>query len=504
MTKIFLAVAFLAAMGQAQSAGRKPESKLVLESSDVRLVQAFGWAKKQAMAYVFDGDPVGPWYEAALPGREAFCMRDVSHQCMGAQALGLSVYTHNMLRHFAENISDSRDWCSFWEINRYNQPAPVDYANDADFWYNLPANFDVLDASYRMYLWTGDTSYLNDPVFLNFYRRTVSDYVKRWGLDLGHIMKRRRLMNVRGVLNPNDRFQEARGIPGYAEAQRNYVVGVDLLAAQCAAYRAYAYIEAVRGDTDTATDYLSKAVQEKSLINGGWWNAKPRHFYSYLNLNHQLQGEADSDLLYWNAADEGPKAEAALHGLLNRIREHPSSAVEAESHYPEVLYRYGAPGVAYSQIMDLARPGRYRQEYPEVSYSVVGAIITGLMGINVEPSVPINSATQGDYVEVVVKTLPSLTKETAWAEVGNLPIRQNEVDVRHEGLRKTRFTNLKGPSVIWQATFPGRHETLLVNGQPAKALAGKELGGRVISWLRVPVGSGDTSTVEVPENRQKK
>jgi hypothetical protein len=69
------------------------------------LVRAFDWAKKQALIYVFDGDPVGLWYEAALPGRRAFCMRDVSHQAAGARVLGLAGYTHNLLRRFAENIS---------------------------------------------------------------------------------------------------------------------------------------------------------------------------------------------------------------------------------------------------------------------------------------------------------------------------------------------------------------------------------------------------------------
>ena len=92
------------------------QSQLELRSSDTRLVQAFDWAKRQALIYVFESDPVGLWYEAALPGRRAFCMRDVSHQAAGAQALGLAGYTHNMLRRFAENISDSKDWCSYWEI----------------------------------------------------------------------------------------------------------------------------------------------------------------------------------------------------------------------------------------------------------------------------------------------------------------------------------------------------------------------------------------------------
>ncbi len=44
-----------------------------------------------------------------------------------------------------------------------NRPASADYKSDAEFWYNLPANFDVLDACYRMYLWTGNKAYIEDP-----------------------------------------------------------------------------------------------------------------------------------------------------------------------------------------------------------------------------------------------------------------------------------------------------------------------------------------------------
>src|SRR5260370_13899534 len=152
-------------------------------------------------------------------------MRDVCHQATGAHALGLALHNRNMLRRFAENISDSKDWCSYWEINRYNRPAPVDYTNDAEFWYNLPANFDVLDCCYRMYLWTGNVAYINDAVFLNFYDRTVHDYVDRWDLGLGRVMKRQRRMNVGEAFDAKRRFQNARGIPGYDEGNRNYVLG---------------------------------------------------------------------------------------------------------------------------------------------------------------------------------------------------------------------------------------------------------------------------------------
>ncbi|NNK49182.1 MAG: hypothetical protein HKP01_09950, partial [Gemmatimonadetes bacterium] len=68
---------------------------ITLASDHPGLVEGFEWAKETALGYVRAGDPVGPWFEAALPGREAFCMRDVSHQAEGALALGLYDHTLN-------------------------------------------------------------------------------------------------------------------------------------------------------------------------------------------------------------------------------------------------------------------------------------------------------------------------------------------------------------------------------------------------------------------------
>jgi len=507
-----LTLAF-ASPAASQSIPTRPESKLILDSSDARLVAAFNWAKRQAMAYVSDGDPVGPWYEAALPGREAFCMRDVSHQAMGAQALGLSPYTLNMLHRFAENISDSKDWCSYWEINRYNKPAPADYKSDAEFWYDLPANFDVLDTCYRMYLWTGDAAYVSDPVFLNFYEKTVVDFVQRWDLGTDTVMKRRRFLNERGEFDPADSFQFYRGDPGYAEKREDFVLDISLLDTQYAAYQAYAFLEGTRGDLEAAQIYLNKAAGVKALVNSFWWDDADHHFYSLLNKDYQFEGHSYSDLLYRNIAEEGPKAQSAFEDLVASVKASPaggstllderkpppSIGVEGESHYPEILYRYGAPDLAYDEIMDLAREGRDRQEYPEVSYSVIGAIVTGLMGVTLQTPSPLETGGRMNYLEVIVKTLPGLTAQTEWAELRNLPIRSNLVGVRQEGQRKTVVMNESGPSFIWQATFLGSFATLLVNGKPVNATADKEPLGRVTSWVRIPVGGGDTVTVEVPK-----
>ncbi len=475
---------------------RRFESALTLDSSDPRLIEAFNWAKHQALEFAFDGDPVGPWYEAALPGREAFCMRDVAHQAMGAHALGLAPHTRNMLHRFAENISESKDWCSYWEIDRYSRPSPADYKSDAEFWYCLPANYDVLDACYRMFLWTGDLSYIDDPAFLNFYNHTVNDFEQRWNLDLNRIMKRKRFENIRDGFDPNDPFLFFRGNPSYEERREDFVIGLDLLATQYAAYRAYAGIQEVQENSQLAQTYIERAAAVRTLINDSWWDESAQAFHDRLNKDYQFEGHDTSDVLYRDAAEDGPKLKGTLNAFLHEIKKTPSSGVEGQSHHAEILYQYGAPDVAYAQMMDLARPGRDRRDYPEVSYSIVGAIVTGLMGISPGRQ-PITEPHSGHAPEQFIRTQSGLGN-IGWAELRNLPVRRNRVTVRHEGARKTMFTNQEGPSIIWRAAFPGGYQTLLLNGKSVKARAERSTLGREVSSIDVPVAPGITLEAETP------
>ena len=41
--------------------------------------------------------------------------------------------TRNMLHQFAQHISASKKWCTWWEITGEGKPAPVDYKNDESF-----------------------------------------------------------------------------------------------------------------------------------------------------------------------------------------------------------------------------------------------------------------------------------------------------------------------------------------------------------------------------------
>src|ERR1035438_66807 len=111
-------------------------SGLNFESTDKALVRAFKWAKSQALSYAHpESESIGAWYEAALPGRDAFCMRDVSHQTTGAAALGLYSENRNMLGRFAAAVSPDRDWAGFWEIDKAGHPSAADFVSDSDFWY---------------------------------------------------------------------------------------------------------------------------------------------------------------------------------------------------------------------------------------------------------------------------------------------------------------------------------------------------------------------------------
>ncbi|GLH72256.1 hypothetical protein GETHLI_07580 [Geothrix limicola] len=479
-------------------AGSNPsdaKAELELTSSDADLVKGFAWAKKQALAYVFEGDPVGPWYEAALPGRMAFCMRDTAHQANGAQALGLARHTKNMLHRFAENISESRDWCSYWEIDRLNRAAPADYKDDKDFWYNLPANFDVLDCCYRMYLWTGDAAYLNDPAFLNFYDRTVNEYVQRWDLGLDRIMQRRRAMNQTPAKDSTLKFRGARGIPGYDEGDSPYCASLDLLGTQYAAYQAYAQIQDLRGSHDRARQFRKKATGVRALVNTTWWNPQGGYFHATALGPGSFEGRGGLDPLYYGIVNEGPQAKGAVDELVAAIRKDPSSeSVEGQSHQAEVLYRCGLPDLASQQLLDLTQERRSRQEYPEVSFSVVGAIVTGLMGIEVVPTSPFSVLRREAPAPVAVRTLPALGK-LGWVELRHLPVRDNQIGLRHEAGRSSTFHNERGPDLTWEAAFEGRHQVLRVNGKAQKARLERGPLGRTMSVVRLQVRAGGTATV---------
>jgi len=119
------------------------------------------------------------------------------------------------------------------------------------------------------------------------------------------------------------------------------------------------------------------------------------------------------------------------------------------------------------------------------------------MGVTLDPTSFTLSDSGGNFVDRFIRTEPGLAK-IGWVELRNLPVRRNDVTVRHEAGRKTVFTNQKGPSLIWRASFPGSFQNLVVNGKPVKARTGRNTFGRDVSSIDVSVAPGVTSSVEIP------
>ncbi len=450
-------------------------SSIKFTSSIPWLTQSFTWAKEQALEYTRVGSKtIGPWYEAALPGRDAFCMRDVSHQTEGAAAMGLYEANHNMLQRFAASAAKSRDWAAYWEITGTDAPSPADYLSDNDFWFNLPANFDVLDASVRMMNWTGDSSYRTSPIFRNFLRITMSDYLRLWQLEPGMLLTRPRIANQRQA---KGQFVEARGIPSYSEGTKDFILGADLLAAEYRAMQSYQEIA-----RDTSLQQKANAIQ--SLLEKVAWSEQDNHYHGMIRKDLSSYGSGDTLALYFGAAQDP----AHIRGALDYISSPgywKKTNIEDETYIALTLFRYGRTSTAYEVLADISAQHKARREYPEVSYSVVSAVVSGVMGL-----VP---ATIGETYDI--STLSKLPSETDRATLTEVSIRRNKVQVSHQGASLTKFKNLSGPTLRWRAAFAGTSDHLKISNKEVSAHHSNTSDGTPISWVDVNVAAGQEVTV---------
>ncbi len=492
---IILILGFLA-----QSCGNQPNktkekkskinsSELEFNASNKELVKAFNWAKNKALSFAHDGtDPVGFWYEAALPNREAFCMRDVSHQTIGAEILGLGKHNFNMFVKFAQNISEEMDYCTYWEINRHDKPAPVDYENEKDFWYNLPANFDVTYNAYRLYNWTGNKAYLENPDLRNFYDLSMNEYVDHWDLGANEVLARDRSMHVNKE-DANSRFGNKRGIPTYNEGGRGEtLLGIDMTASLISAHKAYAKILKISGDTIKSSIHEKKAQEERKFLNEFWWDSEKQEYrsiqYADNTFDYFMVGSNGAYLHYLYYFDV-IEDQSKIDGIIKNYKDNFGKLiVELKSYLPIMFYENGDTAMANEMIIDLCSPKNKRRDYPENSFTVIEYITRGLMGLNV------NAATN------TFSTLSRAENSNEWAKMKNVPLLSNKIEVTHRALSKSIVKNLQGKTIMWSAQFSGTHEFLYLNGDKKKSLHGIS-HGRPYSYVLIELNEGDEAMVSI-------
>jgi hypothetical protein len=455
------------------------DNDISLSSSDTFLVNVFNWARKTSDSFVgSDNDPVGPWYEAALPNREAFCIRDVSHQCIGTEILGHRRQNLNIFRKFVGNISEKKDYCSFWEINRYNKPAPVDYLSDNDFWYNLNANFDIIDACYKMFQWTGDSTFIYDREFDTFFQITLNQYIDRWQLQPDKIMDRPAFMNLRPE---TIKYKFARGIPSYDESQDDMTVSGDLLGMIYNGFRVYSQILKIRGQEEQGKQYISRAEKYLHLIDSLWWDELSGTYHAFYKTDKKFYrgGVSNSEFLLWyNVVEDSARIRKSLFDISN-------SQVEVLSYLPMLFYRYGFNNEGYDFLGRIYADKR--RNYPEASSSAIEGIVHGLMGV--EPS-----ASDG-----MIKTCPRLTQKTAFVTVENIPVFCGLISLRHESQTHTTLANKSERQVTWRAIFQGYFENIKVNGKKVPANHFSDAAGRMHSYTDITVAGKSQEEAEASE-----
>ena len=428
---------------------------ITFTSADQVLQDGFAWAKQRALSYAHQvGDPVGLWYEAALPGRDAFCIRDAAHQRAGAALLGLQPHTYNMFRKFAGSIHPSRDCCMFWEIDKHGRPAPVDYTDDSDFWYNLPANFDLLQAIHAEALWTGDARYLEESCFLRLAALTFGEFIARWDRDGDGIPDHRR-------------SDGRRGIASYNEVGRSPRVAGDMPGAMYAAYRA-------AGRHDEA-----RALQERYLAD--WYDAKHNRFYGAKDRHGRFVKkycrEGNFLPVYFGLLDGTPHLPAALE----EIRAHGPANVEAKTYFPQLYFGRGLEADGLRELRELCDPALKRRDYPEVSFAVAGALVNQYLGL----------AVPGPGLLRTLSGVP----EGDCAAAQHVPVLGMEVSLRQEGQRLTAI-KLKGERPArWRACFLGEYDALTCDGARHSALHTRDAAGRTLSYIDLDLPAGKELTV---------
>lgn len=456
----------------------QPEDVAVFTSTDSNLQKTFDWAKKQALSYAHDSDdPVGAWYEAALPQREAFCMRDVSHQTVGAQILGLSKHNKNMMSKFAQNISESKDYCSYWEINRYDRPAPADYASDSEFWYNLNANFDVMQACLKLYEWTADKDFIAGKEFANFYDKSVNEFLDRWQLHPDNIMDRPPYMNQGSDFNEANNFHSCRGLPSYVENFRGLTVGVDLLASLHGGFKAYSKMSNLNGDVAMAAKATEMADAYSRIIDSEWWDEENNRYNTFWTAEKKFyRGEGVPFILWFDASDDVSRKRACVADILTR-----EWNVENMSAFPKLFYDLGYNTEAYHFLTTL--PTSNRSEYPEVSYGLIEGVVCGAMGLKPSAS------------ECKIESISRI--DNCVSEIKNVPVLKGYVTLRHDGMKLSEIENNTGTDLTWKASFQGRHEFLDCNGKRVKAQQTVDVKGNIISAIEVELPSKSKKVVKI-------
>ncbi|MFJ9824853.1 hypothetical protein ACIRSU_10805 [Streptomyces sp. NPDC101160] len=482
-----------------------------ITSSDPEAAEMFAWATRKAGSWVqLPGTPgplnaderqtggtgtgvYGPSYWAGYAHRSGYYSRDMAHQLAGAGVLGLHAENKAMLRAFAASATAEHAYYPVWALNFDNRTyLSIDYRRPDLFVREVPAVFELVQKAEEAYRWTGDRSYLDDPVLWDFYRHATEEFVT---LHDGRKDNGDRVKVAEGT--GRGIFQ---GVASYNEqSDEPLAESGDAIGSQYQAYRAMAALARAKGDARTAADFARRARELRTYFNATWSGdgSGADMVRGYTVDGRPLTGWGKENSWFMpmkQIIEPGARREAYLDYVDAQAEGagRPDN-IEALTYLPDTFFADNRPDTAWKWMRRVyaqkdAQHVNTRQgtngDYPEVSFTLVAQTVQGLLGVT--PDAP----------ERLLTTQSRLPSGMAWLAVEDLRIGDSTFALRHEGAHRSTLTHTSGSApYTWEVRFPGRHDTITVDGvaRPAET---RTIDGAVCTTVRVRVAPGHTATAE--------
>ncbi|KQV24175.1 MULTISPECIES: hypothetical protein [unclassified Kitasatospora] len=482
-----------------------------ISSSDPAIVEMFDWAKRKANSWVLLAGSTGPLnvdennrsgtgtatygpsYWAGYANRSGYYSRDMAHQVVGAQVLGLTAENRSMLHSFAASATEAHKYYPVWAQNfDTGTYLSIDYRNPDLFVREVPAPFELVEKAAQAYRWSGDPAYVDDQVFWDFYRHTTKEFVALHNAAKGNGAVQVAEGTGRGIFSGTASYNE-QGDEKLAEAG-------DGIAAQYQAYLAVASLAEAKGDTALAAQAEQQAAALKQYFNSEWSGtgsgADMVRAYSRDGTAFKGWGLENSWFMPMKQIIEaGPRNEAYLDFIDHQASGgHGPSNIEAFTYLPDTFFANNRNDTAWKwmqyvydqrDVQHVNASQGPNGDYPEVSFTLVGQTVSGLLGL--APDAPNRRLT----------TQSRLPAGMDWLQVDDIPVGKDTVSLRQDGATGSTLTNHStARSYTWEARFVGSHPTLTVNGVAKPALTKVE-HGVTYSYLDLKVTPGQTVRVGV-------
>jgi hypothetical protein len=389
-------------------------------TSDLGYVEdAFAWARKRALAWVRTGAAADhlPSYWAGYPSRPMFYSRDVCHQAAGAHLLGLDAENFAMFRHFARSATEVRKWYPLWAFHFDGAIAALDYHGDEHFVREIPAVFDLTYSALGQYDWTGDRRWIDDPDLAAYYLHSVEDFVTAHDSDGDGLPE---------APGTGDIFD---GAASYNEhPERPLTVAADGLATQ------YAALLAVARHHAPSYRASAQSIQDRFA---SWWDegsgsfARGRGKDGGLDFGWGLETSWFVPML--GLSGTGERNERFLDFIETQLELSPPPNIEAFSYLPEVFFRHGRDESAWRWLRHLVDS---RDDYPEVSFTVVQHLVAGLLGL--EPDAASASLTIDSHLPAAI----------GWLRADHVRVGEWDLDITAHGRQQIDVTVHSGPGPL--------------------------------------------------------